>query len=191
MLSRREELEEWAAILKFVAACQRQWSGAMIVLRPGVSPLAGGSAAGPNGARTGSVSRQERREVKTMDMRKYVSGAFVTLDDLRETGPRRETIVDVVEGKFDRPNVKFASGDMVSVNATNGRALMRAFGLETGAWIGREVELYIGQLEYQGEVQDGVRIRSVAAKVAETTATEPPPHTEVPPERDDGTEISV
>ena len=34
MLSRREEIEEWSAILKFVAACRRQWPGAMIVLRP-------------------------------------------------------------------------------------------------------------------------------------------------------------
>jgi len=188
-MQRMSERSEWKEIKEFVAACRRQWPGAIIMLRPGtnISPPVGG-ALPVRLARNGSASRQERREEKSMDMRKYVTGTFISLDDLRD-GSRHEKIVDVVEGKFDRPNVKFASGDMVSVNATNGRALMRAFGPQTGAWIGREVELYIGQLEYQGAVQDGVRIRPVAPEVAETTATEPPLHTEVPPERDDDTEI--
>jgi hypothetical protein len=185
------EWSEWIRIKEFTAECRRLWPGAMIVLRPdtNTSPPAGGSADGLNGARAGSVSRQERREDQTMDMRQYLTSAFITLDDLRDgPQPRREKIADVVEGKFDKPNIKFASGDMVSVNATNGRVLMRAFGPETSKWIGCEVELYIGQLEYQGSLQDGVRIRPITAKTA-ANKEEPPPHTELPPTRDDDSDI--
>jgi hypothetical protein len=146
----------------------------MITLRPdtNISPPAGGGAAGPIGARNGCTSRQERREDKSMDMRKYVTGTFISHDDLRD-GSRREKIVDVVEGKYEKPNLVFEGGDMASVNTTNGRVLMRAFGPETTSWHGREVELYIGPLEYQGGTQDGVRIRPIAAEAAETETKSP------------------
>jgi hypothetical protein len=169
------ERSEWKQIKEFVAACRRQWPGAMITLRPGtnISPPAGGSVAGPISARAGSASRRERYEDKTMDMRKYVSGNFITLDDLRD-GPRREKIADVVEGKFEKPNLVFEGGDLANVNTTNARVLMRAFGPETNGWVGREVELYVGPLEYQGGVQDGVRIRPITAE------TEPEPKQKSP-----------
>ena len=175
------EYSEWIRIKEFVAECRRQWPGAMIVLRPdtNISPPAGGSADGPIGARAGSVSRQERRKDKKMDIRNYITGSFVSLDDLRD-GPRREKIVDVVEGKYDKPNIKFEGGDMVSVNATNGRVLMRAFGPETKTWVGREIELYVGPLEYQGGVQDGVRIRPATAEKAESATEQKPKQTAKP-----------
>ena len=169
------ERSEWKEIKEFVAACRRLWPGAMVTLRPDtkISPPAGGGAAGPIGARNGSASRQERREEKSMDMRKYVTGTFISLDDLRD-GSRREKIVDVVEGKYGKPNLVFEGGDMASVNTTNGRVLMRAFGPETTSWPGREVDLCIGPLEYQGGTQDGVRIRPIAAEAVETEMKSPP-----------------
>ncbi|HEY5125748.1 MAG TPA: hypothetical protein VIJ35_00345 [Bradyrhizobium sp.] len=111
-----------------------------------------------------------------MDMRKYVTGTFVSLEDLRDSPPRSEKIVDVVEGKYEKPNLVFEGGDMVGVNTTNGRVLMRAFGPETNDWVGREVELYVGPLEYQGGVQDGVRIKPITAE----TELEPEPKQKPP-----------
>lgn len=163
------ERSEWKQIKEFVAACRRQWPGAMITLRPNTNilPPTDGSATDPISARAGSASRRERCEDTTMDIRKYVSGTFITVDDLRD-GPRREKIADVVEGKFEKPNLVFEGGDLANVNTTNARVLMRAFGPETTSWRGREVELYIGPLEYQGGTQDGVRIRPATAEAAET-----------------------
>ena len=102
-----------------------------------------------------------------MDIRKYVSGNFLTLDDLRDSEPRRERIGALVDGKFDKPNLVFESGDMISLNATNARVLMRAYGNETDNWRGREVVVYAGTAKYHGVEQPSVCVRVIeAAKAA-------------------------
>lgn len=47
------------------------------------------------------------------------------------------------------------------LNKTNGKMLVKNFGDETDAWVGQPVELYVAEVEYQGETQLGIRIRSV------------------------------
>lgn len=96
-----------------------------------------------------------------MDMRKFAGSTFLKPADV-ERGPFRATIVAVEVGQFDKPVVTFSDGTKLSLNATNTRALCRASGSEDTAWIGQEVELFLGQLEYQGRMQDSVLMRPVS-----------------------------
>ena len=53
-----------------------------------------------------------------MDMRKYSGEHFVKVDDVKD-GPIKGQIAVVKEGKWDKPNIVFESGDVLSLNATN------------------------------------------------------------------------
>ncbi len=45
------------------------------------------------------------------------------------------------------------------LNKTNGKMLIRKLGDETEDWIGKQIELYTTEVEFQGETQLGIRIR--------------------------------
>jgi hypothetical protein len=109
--------------------------------------------------------------MKTMiDMRKYSGERFVKLDDVR-AGPLHETIAAVKAGKFDKPNLGFVSGAMLSLNATNNMTLLRHYGPNSDDWVNKEIELYAGQVEFQGRPLDAVLVRPIspALKPAERT----------------------
>ncbi len=53
-----------------------------------------------------------------MDMRKYSGESFIKVDDVRD-GPLQMQIAVIKEGKFDRPELVFESGEIFSLNATN------------------------------------------------------------------------
>src|SRR5262245_21205264 len=93
-----------------------------------------------------------------MDIDKYSKDVYIKVDDLVD-GPRREKIVDVLDGKYDKPDVLFESGNKLGLNATNRRALKRAYGRETNAWAGRVVELYIGEVRFNNESHESVLVR--------------------------------
>lgn len=98
-------------------------------------------------------------EVKPMNIReKYLKGKYITVDDLRD-GPRQEIIIDVLEGKYERPDLLFESGDKLGCNKTNLRTLEKHLGSETNGWARAEVELYVGKLEFNNEKKDSVLIR--------------------------------
>jgi hypothetical protein len=73
-------------------------------------------------------------------MRKYSSGHFIKIDDVRG-GPLNEVIDDAKIGKFDKPDLIFESGDRLWLNATNNSVLVRAYGPNSDNWIGKEIEL--------------------------------------------------
>src|SRR5262249_57941157 len=88
-----------------------------------------------------------------MDMSKYVGGLFLKVDDIKASGPIRMRIVDVSEGRFDKPDLTFDDGSKLGCNATNGRVLAKAWGFDSDDWIDKEVELAVGETEYQGRTQ--------------------------------------
>jgi hypothetical protein len=96
-----------------------------------------------------------------MDMRKFASSSFVTVERLRG-GPRQERMVSVAEGRYDKPVITFESGDQFSLNKTNVNKLIKAYGPDDEGWIGRVVELYIGDIKYNGGIQEGVLVRPVS-----------------------------
>ncbi len=110
-----------------------------------------------------------------MDMRQYTGGSFVKLDDVRD-GPLTETISGVVPGKYDKPNLQFESGSALSLNATNLKTLIRAYGPNSVDWLAKEVELYAGQVDFKDRPLDAVLVRPISPplKPAERTKLDEP-----------------
>jgi hypothetical protein len=107
-----------------------------------------------------------------MDMRKFSSGRFYRLEDVRD-GPVTEAIAAVKMGKYDKPDLVFESGSMLSLNATNNAALVRAYGPNSDDWIEKEIELFQGEIEYQGKAQDAVLVRHVSPPLKPANRTKP------------------
>jgi hypothetical protein len=93
-----------------------------------------------------------------MDMRQYAGSCFLKFEDVRDA-PRVEKILDVIPGKYGRPDLKFESGFCLSLNATNCKTLCLAFGDDSRDLIGCEIELYAGQTDYQGEKKDSILVK--------------------------------
>jgi len=94
------------------------------------------------------------------NMRKYASSRFLKLDDVSE-GPLQETIVEVTDGKWDKPVLKFESGAQFSLNKVNTGDMIAAYGDESDGWIGVTIELFAGEATFNGSSTDSVRIRPV------------------------------
>jgi hypothetical protein len=94
------------------------------------------------------------------NMRKYAASRFLKLDDVIDQ-PRHETIVEVTDGKWDKPVLKFESGAQFSLNKVNTGDMIEAYGDESDGWVGVTIELFAGKVKYGGESTDSVRIRPV------------------------------
>ena len=100
-----------------------------------------------------------------MDVSKYLGSTFLKVADVKVYGPIRVVIVIIVEGKFDKPDLVFDDGTRLSLNVTNTRILARAYGTDTANWIDKEVELYVGETEYEGEPQESILIKPISPAV--------------------------
>jgi hypothetical protein len=92
-------------------------------------------------------------------------GAYLKPEHLAE-GPRTETITNVQDGSFDRPELILESGDKLSLNVTNTRVLCRTFGPNSDDWLEKKVELSAGTTEFKGEKVPTIIIRPISAPVA-------------------------
>ena len=99
------------------------------------------------------------------DMTKFAGASFIKVDDVR-AGPLRETIAAVGMGKYDKPELTFVSGNMLSVNATNVRVLIRNYGKYDSDWVGQTIELYLGETVYNGTKQESVLLRPISTPPA-------------------------
>jgi hypothetical protein len=100
-----------------------------------------------------------------MDMRKYSGPTFLRVDDVRD-GPLQLQIAVIKEGKYGKPDVVFETGEMLSLNATNVRTLVRAYGSNSDRWIGKQVELVLGWVKFQGEPQEAVIVKPISPPIA-------------------------
>jgi hypothetical protein len=96
-----------------------------------------------------------------MNMAEFTGSAFIKYEHVVNE-PRREVIKEIIEGDFERPVLVFESGDRLSANKTVVRVLVRAYGKSSDGMIGKEVELYAGQTEYQGEKKDSVLVKPIS-----------------------------
>jgi hypothetical protein len=110
----------------------------------------------------------------SIDMGKFAGGGFIGVADLNG-GTRRETISAVELGKYGKPDLHFRSGDKLSVNSTNAKALSKAYGRNSDDWIGREIELYCGQVVYNKQTQASVLARPVSPVIPDAQRSAPPP----------------
>jgi hypothetical protein len=113
------------------------------------------------------------RRKRQMDISKYLSTVFLKAGDLASS-PRRVVIADVVDGKYDKPDVHFQDGTCLSLNVTNLKALAAAYGTQTADWAGLEIELYVGPVKFNGENQDSVLVRPVSPAIPFDQRTPPP-----------------
>jgi hypothetical protein len=89
-----------------------------------------------------------------MKMSQYAATAFIKLEDV-SAGPLCKLIASIDEGQFGKPVITFSDGTKFSLNKTNTRALIRAFGTEDHeAWLDREIVLYAGKVKISGEPTD-------------------------------------
>jgi hypothetical protein len=122
-----------------------------------------------------------------MDMRKYSGAIFIKVADVRN-GPLQMRIAAVKEGKYGKPDVVFESGENLTLNATNNRTLMRAYGPNSDDWIGKYIELTLGQLQFEGELQDAVIVKPIDEPINPSQKTPVPqetPSKATPKKRDD------
>ena len=93
-----------------------------------------------------------------MKMKLFAGSAFIKTADV-SNAPRRDTIAAVNIGKYDRPVAVFESGDQLTLNATNTKTLIRAYGDDSDRWVGHTIELYLGKSIFQGETKPSVKVR--------------------------------
>jgi hypothetical protein len=95
----------------------------------------------------------------------YSGAPFIKLDDVRDA-PIRGTIFGVEEDeKYGKPVLTFEDGEKFSVNSTNNRILLRAYGKHDTDWIGKEIELYAGEVEFQQKMQPAVKVRPISPPI--------------------------
>lgn len=110
-----------------------------------------------------------------MDISDQISSSgFIKVPDLAD-GPRRAVIADVRPGRFKGPDMELQDGNILSLNATNMRMLANAWGTETDRWIGKEIELYVGKTQFQGETRDSVLVKTISPPVPLAERPQPKP----------------
>ena len=109
-----------------------------------------------------------------MDISEHLQSGFIKAPDLAG-GPQRAVIEDVRQGRFERPDLHIQDGRMVGLNVTNLRALGNYWGSETDAWIGKQIELFVGKTEFQGKVQDSIMIRPISPPIPMAERKKPQP----------------
>jgi len=114
-----------------------------------------------------------------MDMSKFTGESFLKHADVAG-GPRREKVVGVRMGSFDRPVLEFESGCKLALNSTNAKTLVGFYGKDSRDWIGVTIELYPGQTEYQGQKTDSVLVRPISPAKPFKERQTPEPEDEIP-----------
>lgn len=109
---------------------------------------------------------------KPMDISDQISSGFIKVADLAG-GTRREVIADVRPGKYQNPDCEFQSGAVLTLNATNMRTMADVWGPETDAWTGKEIELYVGKTQYQGQDRDSVLVKTISPPIPASERPKP------------------
>ena len=97
-----------------------------------------------------------------MDMRKYSGSAFLKPDDV---GPAHFGRRSSISRKYGKPDLEFDDGTKLGVNSTRNRALINAYGGESDGWLKKEIELSLGEAEYQGEMQESIVVKPISPAI--------------------------
>jgi hypothetical protein len=124
---------------------------------------------------SGCDHRRRTGATTTMDMREYAGSNFIRVDDVRGK-PWRGRIRSVKIGQHDRPVVEFDTGERLTLNATNTKLMINAYGADSRDWVSVEVELFAGETMFNGTPRESVLVRPISVvKPRPAAATEPPP----------------
>ena len=109
-----------------------------------------------------------------MDMGKYAGDAYRRVEDVRESGPLQAKITTIEDGAFDKPVAVLSDGTSVQLNQSNVRTLIRAWGKNSDDWIGKEIELAIGQITYNEKLVDTIVIKPISPAIPMKERSTPP-----------------
>ena len=115
-----------------------------------------------------------------MHMGKYRGSVFLKVEDIRTSGPMRVRITGISEGRFGKPDLTFHDGTQLSLNATNCRVLARAYGMDSDDWLDKEVELEVGEIQYQGKPQDIILLKPISPPIENKALPKPDLDDEIP-----------
>ncbi len=114
-----------------------------------------------------------------MDMRKFSGEHFVKVDDVRD-GAIQGQIAVVRQGKYDKPDLVFESGDVLSLNSTNTQTLIRTYGTDSEYWIAKQIEMFLGEIKYQGSDHEAVLVRPISPPTKPAAVTKADFDDEIP-----------
>jgi hypothetical protein len=142
----------------------------------------GTAGAGPVANASAPPSEGEKK----MNLNDYIGKPYLKPVDL--DGPRVEDIVNIFEGQFGKPVLEFGSGCLLSLNSTNLKILREEYGSNSDNLLGKKIEIYIGPVKFNGELQDIVLVRPISPATpdeaepdaAERPALLPPYEDEIP-----------
>lgn len=113
-----------------------------------------------------------------MDIRDAFPSKYFNAGDLDGKDKRLvigQVVLENIQGTM-KPVIYFHGHDKALVlNVTNSRTIEKMYGPETAAWLGKPITLYTAEIEFKGEVTEGVRIRAFATKPSESRAPESRP----------------
>ena len=73
---------------------------------------------------------------------------------------KQETITGEGGRTDDRPVIQFKGKEKRFIaNATNCKAIARAYGTDTDGWIGKTVTLFVTKVKNRGEEMDAIRVK--------------------------------
>jgi len=97
-----------------------------------------------------------------MLMSNFLPNRFLKVGDIKASGPIQVTITSISVGRFGKPNLAFNDGTQLSLNDTNNRVLIRAYGPEGDDWIGKQIELALGEVLYKEKPQEAILVRPLS-----------------------------
>jgi len=101
-----------------------------------------------------------------MRIDKYLKHNFLNVDDVKAIGPIQGTIAGVAAGSFEKLNLIFDDGTQVSCNQTSCKALARVYGKESDDWIGKQVEVTLGNILWDGEMREAILVKPITPPIA-------------------------
>ncbi len=119
-----------------------------------------------------------------MDITAAFPSKFIKASDLQGKTVKLKMIRIEVEKLGDdlRPVIYFHGTDKGLVaNKTNANRITAAYGRETDDWIGKDIELYPEQVEYQGRLTPAIRVREPAKAPQGKSAPVMTGHLNAPP----------
>ena len=101
-----------------------------------------------------------------MDVRGYLGKTFLKVNDVKAYGGSiRVTIMELSEGNYGKLEATFDDGTVLSLNVTNTRTLARAYGTNSDKWVGKEIKLVIGNVDFQGKPQEAIIVETISPPI--------------------------
>jgi len=107
-----------------------------------------------------------------MKMSEYAGTKYIGLADVAD-GPMRATIAEIGMGDYEKPVATFASGAKFSLNKSNVRTLIDAYGDDGRDWTGYEIELHADEVTVKGKAQPCILVTAISSARPAAPGTPP------------------